>query len=165
MEITLKQVYEDKDLQTLETLAKKIWNIHYPPIIGQTQVDYMLDKFYSIEALKKQIHEDHNIFLCAYDEKENMMGFLSYSTFDDKNFFIHKWYVDPFIHGKGIGRKLFSHIFDNTNFSTIRLTVNRQNIKTINFYFKLGFTIEKVVDIDIGEGYIMDDFQMIMKKN
>jgi len=93
------------------------------------------------------------------------MGFLSYSTFDDENYFIHKWYVDPFIHGKGIGRKLFSHIFDNVNFKTIRLTVNRQNIKTINFYFKLGFVIEKVVDIDIGEGYIMDDFQMILKKD
>jgi|GEM_PF-5688123 len=61
MEITLKQVYEDADLITLEQLAKKIWNIHYPAIIGQKQVDYMLGKFYSLTALKKQINEEHNI--------------------------------------------------------------------------------------------------------
>jgi ribosomal protein S18 acetylase RimI-like enzyme len=46
---------------------------------------------------------------------------------------------------------------------TIRLTVNRQNFKSINFYFKLGFKIEKVADFDIGNGYFMNDFVMLWK--
>jgi ribosomal protein S18 acetylase RimI-like enzyme len=43
----------------------------------------------------------------------------------------------------------------------VRLNVNRQNYKSINFYFKLGFKIEKVVDIDLDKGYQMNDFIML----
>ena len=39
--------------------------------------------------------------------------------------------------------------------------VNRMNYKAVNFYFKSGFTIEKVADFDIGDGYFMNDFVMI----
>ena len=47
----------------------------------------------------------------------------------------------------------------------IRLTVNRQNFKAINFYFKNGFTIESVEDFDIGESYLMNDFVMVKNVN
>jgi RimJ/RimL family protein N-acetyltransferase len=47
----------------------------------------------------------------------------------------------------------------------IKLTVNRQNFKSINFYFKNGFKIEKVEDFDIGNGYWMNDFIMVKKNN
>ena len=47
---------------------------------------------------------------------------------------------------------------------TVRLTVNRQNFKSVNFYFKNGFTIERVADFDIGNGYVMNDFVMMWKK-
>jgi len=48
--------------------------------------------------------------------------------------------------------------------NTIRLTVNRSNYKTINFYFKFGFIIEEVKDFDIGNNYYMNDFIMIYKR-
>jgi ribosomal protein S18 acetylase RimI-like enzyme len=43
----------------------------------------------------------------------------------------------------------------------MRLQVNRQNYTAINFYFKLGFTIERVADFDIGHGFFMNDFVML----
>ena len=43
----------------------------------------------------------------------------------------------------------------------LRLTVNRQNFKSINFYFKNGFKIDHVEDFDIGNGYVMNDFVML----
>ena len=46
---------------------------------------------------------------------------------------------------------------------TLRLTVNRQNYKSINFYFKNGFVIEKTADFDIGSGYFMNDFVMVYR--
>ena len=46
----------------------------------------------------------------------------------------------------------------------LRLTVNRQNFKSINFYFKNGFKIEQVADFDIGNGYVMNDFVMVWRK-
>jgi ribosomal protein S18 acetylase RimI-like enzyme len=51
-----------------------------------------------------------------------------------------------------------------TSAQSIRLTVNRENYKAINFYFKLGFKIEKVADFDIGQGYVMNDFVMLWGK-
>jgi ribosomal protein S18 acetylase RimI-like enzyme len=42
------------------------------------------------------------------------------------------------------------------------LTVNRQNFKAINFYFKNGFVIDEVADFEIGNGFVMNDF--VMKK-
>jgi ribosomal protein S18 acetylase RimI-like enzyme len=53
------------------------------------------------------------------------------------------------------------YIVDIRNPKTIRLTVNRQNYKSINFYFKNGFKIERVEDFDIGSGFWMNDFIMI----
>ncbi|MBK7966419.1 MAG: hypothetical protein IPK10_14825 [Bacteroidetes bacterium] len=41
------------------------------------------------------------------------------------------------------------------------MTVNRTNLKAINFYFKKGFTIEEVKDFDIGNNYFMNDFVML----
>ena len=57
---------------------------------------------------------------------------------------------------------LLLDLFPDLN--TMRLTVNRSNFKSINFYFKLGFIIEEVKDFDIGNNYFMNDFIMIYKR-
>ncbi|MBK8550171.1 MAG: GNAT family N-acetyltransferase [Ignavibacteria bacterium] len=150
----------DKDLKDLSLLASKIWNDHYPPIIGQEQVDYMLGKFYSLESLKDQMNIKNNIFIGAYLNNE-MVGFISYSKTGDEDYFIHKLYIKTETQRIGIGRALLEYVLKNLNPETIRLTVNRQNFKAINFYFKLGFTIEKIIDIDIENGFVMNDFVML----
>ena len=74
----------------------------------------------------------------------------------------------PEFQGKSVGSKCLNllEVAINQNskssFNCFKLTVNRQNFKSINFYFKNGFTIESVADFDIGNGYVMNDF--IMKK-
>ncbi len=50
-----------------------------------------------------------------------------------------------------------------SNLEAVRLQVNRQNMKAINFYFKMGFVIEQVADFDIGDGYFMNDFVMVYR--
>jgi len=44
----------DNDLTIIADLAKDIWNEHYVPIIGQEQVNYMLDKMYNHPSLLEQ---------------------------------------------------------------------------------------------------------------
>lgn len=163
MKLTFKEIKSESGIKELSSLASKIWNSHYPAIIGQKQVDYMLDKMYSIESLTKQILEESNIFIGAYLSNK-MIGFISYSKTSEEDYFLHKLYINTDIHRKGIGKALFDYAFENKNLKTIRLTVNRQNVKAINFYFKIGFVIEKIIDIDIGEGYVMDDFVMLYKR-
>ena len=68
--------------------------------------------------------------------------------------------------GRGLGAAVFGALLDQyPDALEIRLTVNRQNYKSINFYFKIGFIIESCLDIPIGEGYVMNDFQMLWRRS
>jgi diamine N-acetyltransferase len=150
----------DKDIYKVTELAEVCWNAHYPSIIGQAQVDYMLHKMYDLNSLKKQLEEGH-IFLILKNQTDTL-GFLSYSVVE-KDFFIHKFYILPVFFGQGYGSRFFNKFIEDFKPSSIRLTVNRQNFTSINFYFKNGFTIEKVADFDIGNGFVMNDFVMLWR--
>lgn len=92
----------------------------------------------------------------------NPSGYLSYSKTADGEYFLHKLYVDLSLHRTGAGTIFFKHVFDNIpGIQRLRLTVNRQNYKAVNYYFKQGFIIEEVKDFDAGSGYILNDFVMI----
>ena len=92
------------------------------------------------------------------------VGFISISFENETDLWIHKFYISQDYQGNGIGTTVFCELLKIINEpKQIRLTVNRQNYKSINFYFKLGFKIEKVADFDIGNGYFMNDFVMLKK--
>lgn len=149
------------DLDKIIVLAHKIWNDHYPEIIGQEQVDYMLKKMYDSESLKQQILNNDLFFIAYTNENEAPIAFISIKEVENGSFFIHKFYVDTQTQRSGVGRAFFDFVVKDFNPEVIRLQVNRMNYKAINFYFKNGFTIEKVADFDIGDGYFMNDFVMI----
>jgi len=151
------------DFASIEQLAKEIWEKHYVPIIGQGQVNYMLNTLYSANALKKQMQEGQVFHIVLNDQKE--IGFISASHTDHKNFFLHKFYLLEEQQNAGLGTHVFKKAFEELYpAQSIRLTVNRKNFKSVNFYFKLGFKIEKVEDFDIGNGYFMNDFVMLWQK-
>jgi GNAT superfamily N-acetyltransferase len=60
----------------------------------------------------------------------------------------------------GAGTEVLHELINMTKPRSLTLTVNRQNYKSINFYFKNGFKIKSVEDFDIGNGYQMNDFVM-----
>lgn len=151
------------DMPAVAALARRIWNQHYVSIIGQAQVDYMLGLFYSPAALAEQVYQKHHRFFMIRRGDENL-GFVSVHCEQGKDFFINKFYIDQELAGKGIGSEVFARLLGLLDPASIRLTVNRQNYKSINFYFKNGFIIERVADFDIGEGYVMNDFVMLWKK-
>ncbi len=150
------------DLIEIQSMAKVIWNNHYPEIIGQEQVDYMLNRMYDISSLRKQQQEGH-IFYKAMNSNENM-GFISIVQ-QSSGWFLNKLYVMPKSQRYGIGKKLLEYVLNKYGIEVLRLQVNRKNYKAINFYFKNGFEIERVADFDIGEGYEMNDFIMIWKNS
>lgn len=153
----------EQDMPQIRSMAEKIWNVHYPPVIGQAQVDYMLQKMYDPESLRKQMQEGQQFYLIQ--ENGQTCGFVSLSDKGNGHYFIHKFYIDTDLHGKGLGTRVFEEIQRLYPAATqFFLQVNRQNHKPINFYFKLGFVIEKVADFDIGDGYFMNDFVMVWRK-
>lgn len=155
----IKLINADKqDIPTIYSLALKIWNHHYVPIVGQEQVDYMLGNIYSTEGLTEQMTvKHHQFYLLVLDERP--VGFLSVSG--EENMFIHKFYIDQDLQGRGYGAEVFNKLCSlYSSVQSFTLTVNRSNYKSINFYFKLGFKIDHIDDFDIGQGYFMNDFIM-----
>lgn len=153
----------EKDLETIAKMANEIWHDHYTSIIGKNQIDYMLEKFYSKEALQKQISEKQ-VFRFILDNG-NRIGFMAITNLPDNTCFINKFYIYSGLQSKNIGSKILNILEEELKASNpgpvkLRLTVNRQNFKAINFYFKNGFKIESVADFDIGNGYLMNDFIM-----
>jgi RimJ/RimL family protein N-acetyltransferase len=146
------------DIPIIYKLAVKIWNHHYVPIVGKEQVDYMLGKIYSTEGLTEQMTlKQHFFYLILSNEQP--VGFMSVSG--EVDMFIHKFYIDQDIQGRGYGEDVFNQLCSlYPSLQSFTLTVNRNNFKSINFYFKLGFKIDHVADFDIGQGYFMNDFVM-----
>ena len=151
----------EKDIATIIRLAHKIWHEHYPAIITVEQIDYMLDTRYSAAAIAQQMQGSERYFLASLNEQP-----VGYASIEWKGqyYYLHKFYLDVAKHGTGIGEAFFNFLLQHTDTSkTIKLQVNRQNYKAINFYFKMGFVIEQVGDFHIGKEYYMNDFVMIRK--
>lgn len=123
----------------------------------------MLDKFYSTSSLEEQMNNDQDFYLI--NSNGISVGYLSVDHQNQGDYFLNKFYIDPDEHRKNIGANSFLLLLDLLpDLNTMRLTVNRTNFKSINFYFKLGFIIEEVKEFDIGNNYFMNDFIMIYKK-
>jgi ribosomal protein S18 acetylase RimI-like enzyme len=151
-----------EDIDTIHNLAVKIWNAHYPSIISQQQIDFMLTEMYSVESLHEQMENNHVFLLAMMDNVA--CGYLSYNAVTDGNYFLNKLYVDVSLQGKNIGKMLLDRCLTKcAPLHTMRLQVNRKNYKAINFYFKNGFSIEEVKDFDIGNNFFMNDFIMLKK--
>lgn len=154
---------DSKEIDLIAQLAHEIWQEYYPSIIGQEQVDYMLEKLYSRDALARQMQEGQQFYIITCDQKPS--GFMAITSKGNHQYFLNKFYIQTRLHGKGVGKKAFQlWLENNPDAESMTLQVNRKNIGPINFYFKMGFIIHSVADFDIGDGYFMNDFIMIWKK-
>lgn len=144
----------------VESLAREIWTEHYTPIIGREQVEYMLDKFQSSEAITAQIKQGTLYFLVRAGDA--FIGYLAVEAKGDE-LFLSKIYVASGQRGRGYGKKAvqFAEILARgKGLKKIFLTVNKNNVKSIRAYEKMGFkNVESLVQ-DIGGGFVMDDYKM-----
>lgn len=151
------------DYETIRQLAYKIWPVTYGPILSKEQLDFMLGAFYSIETIRKNVTESRHVFLLV-KENDQDSGFVCYEH-QYKNKLetrIHKIYLLPEIQGKGIGKLLLEKVAalaKEVQSKRLSLNVNRFNT-ALYFYTKNGFQITAEEDIEIGSGYLMEDYIM-----
>lgn len=160
--ITIRKATED-DINVIQQLAHAIWPGTFSEILSREQVRYMLQLIYSKTSLQKQMAEGHN-FLIVEDNK-TPIAYADYSLLKDDIYKLHKIYVLPQQQGKGIGKLLIEYIMDaiqKKNASSLLLNVNRYN-QAKGMYERLGFKVIGEEDIDIGEGYFMNDYIMEKK--
>ncbi|CAM4411021.1 GNAT family N-acetyltransferase [Flavobacterium terrigena] len=152
-------------LPIIKDLAYAIWPSAYGEILSVEQLNYMLDNFYSIESLENQMDKGQIIELLFEDN--NIVGFVAYE-FNCKEtglLKIHKIYLLPETQGKGFGKFMIDEVIKiakSNHQKGVFLNVNKYN-KAQFFYQKLGFSITIEEVIDIGNNYIMDDYQMELK--
>ena len=158
------QVITDSQIRTTAGLARDIWAEHYIAIIGINQVDYMIDKFQSEDAIADQVQNKGYIYYLI-EEKKQAIGYFAVIQEDDA-LFLSKLYIQKTMRRKGIGRKTIDFIKIialEKGLGRITLTVNKNNIGPIAAYEKFGFVNIGPVVQDIGGGFIMDDYKMELK--
>ncbi len=157
--ITASQVH----LPEIKRIAYETWPATFGTILSEKQIAYMLDWMYSIPSLTSQIEEKGHVFILA-QEGDEYLGYVSYELNYNglPKTKIHKIYLLPASQGKGVGALLINHVGEiaaqNGN-KALLLNVNRYN-KAVGFYEKMGFNIVGNETIDIGDGFLMDDFIM-----
>ena len=150
------------EVEEVTKLAHLIWPNTFREILTPEQLQFMLKWMYNPETLASQIERGHQFFLL-----ENAQGNIGYMGIEvahsSSNLLkIHKLYLLPSQQGQGFGKLLIEHavsVARSNGNSAITLNVNRFN-KSVKFYEALGFQITKEEDIDIGQGYLMEDYVM-----
>lgn len=150
------------EVEEVTKLAHLIWPHTFREILTPEQLQFMLKWMYNPEALASQIESGHQFFLL-----ENEQGNIGYmgveAAHSSSNLLkIHKLYILPSQQGQGFGKLLIEHavsVARSNGNSAITLNVNRFN-KSVKFYQALGFQITKEEDINIGQGYLMEDYVM-----
>lgn len=142
-------------------MAHQVWNEHYVPLIGQAQVDYMVAKFQSPEAMQSQIDSGYEYFQI----QQSGLG-IGYAAIrhdaPDARVFISKLYVLAAHRKSGAGRQtlgLLERMGRERGAAHLWLTVNKGN-PSVRAYERLGFRIVDAMVVDIGGGYVMDDYKM-----
>ncbi|WP_432711850.1 GNAT family N-acetyltransferase [Pedobacter sp.] len=153
---------KEQDLPVIQHIAAVTWEPTYVPLLGPKQVAYMLDKMYSKSALLGQLMKGDIFLIAAMNGKD--VGFASYSLEipEQQVYKLHKLYVLPAMHGQGLGKYLINEVLNKVRDAggkTLELNVNRAN-NAKEFYEKAGFVIKETVDIEIGNGFFMNDYVM-----
>jgi diamine N-acetyltransferase len=152
------------DIPLIQELNLQVWPQTYADILTKEQISYMLDMMYSISSLKKQMTEDGCRFVIIFNDGRPV-GFASFGKEETTAWKLHKIYILPDQQGKGTGKFLLNYIIDEIKKeegSSLLLQVNRYN-KAKEFYERLGFSVIKIADFDIGNGYFMNDYVMEKK--
>ena len=154
------------DIKLIQNIVQITWPITYGEILSKEQLSYMLDLFYSTEALTEQYDKKEQLFYMIYEDETNI-GFIGIEHhYKGKTITkIHKIYLLPETQGKGIGKKVIDEIGKlalENNSTILSLNVNRFN-SALGFYKKIGFEVVDEVNIEIGNGYLMEDYVMEKK--
>lgn len=153
-----------QDVPSIREVAELTWPVSYREILSPEQIRYMLDQMYSQAKIEAAVTDPKQAFWLA-EQNGTVLGFCGIEHDWPETGFtrIHKLYILPDTQGLGVGKILMDQVekearrHGNTQ---LHLNVNKHN-KAIGFYGKQGFVTAGEEVIDIGNGYVMDDFILV----
>jgi ribosomal protein S18 acetylase RimI-like enzyme len=164
---TFIPVRSPEQLAAVAALAREIWYEYYVSLIGRAQVDYMVAKFQNEEAMAGQIREGYEYFLVQREaptegEAPAYIGYCAIQEQPGRRMFLSKFYLHHAVRGSGTGRRcmeFLERLARERGLGLIWLTVNKGN-PAVRAYQRLGFRIVADLVMDIGGGFVMDDYRM-----
>lgn len=149
------------DLPEIARLARVIWHAHYPGIISGEQIAYMLDRMYAMDRMEEEMERGGVRYYVAR-RSHIALGFAaSGPTPAAREYKLHKLYVLPESQRQGIGRALLDRVCEDLRQlggQTLVLAVNKRNAAALAAYRRYGFQERGGARVDIGGGFVMDDF-------
>ncbi|MDO3426588.1 GNAT family N-acetyltransferase [Chryseobacterium sp. APV1] len=157
----------EKDIPMIQDLARRSWESAYKGIISNEQINYMLEKMYSEEEISSHLkNPDYHYFLIFDENNHSFEGFMGYENgYEDATTKLHRIYLVPESKGKGFGKEALNFLkkkISESNDKRIILNVNKDN-NAKHFYESQGFKVFDEVVLDIGDGFVMDDYLMEFK--
>lgn len=151
-----------EDIPLINEIAEKSWKKHYPGIISEGQIEYMLEQMYSEPELQKHFkNPNYHYYLIGDDE--NTLGIMGFENYYQSNTTkLHRIYLLEEAKGKGLGTFALNFLKEqvkNSGDKRIILAVNKKN-PSYHFYISQGFSVYEEGIFEIGNGYVMDDYLM-----
>ncbi len=165
MRFDVMPVATEKQILEVEEAANHVWHNYYKDILSEEQIAYMLRKFQSKEAMKQQIENGYIYYMLISDGV--LAGYMCY-VLESDHVFLSRLYIKAEYRRQGLAKRSLAHLetiflspeYEFQHIKKIRLHVERKNSFAINVYEHLGFHKVKPVDIDIGGGFICEDYMM-----
>lgn len=165
MRFDVMPVATEKQIIEVEEAAYHVWHNYYKDIFSPEQIDYMLNKYQSKAALKKQMSEGYIYYMLLADQQ--LAGYMCVLV-QSSYLYLSRLYIKAEFRRQGLAKKTISHldaIFRNpelgfTHIKKMCLRVERNNNFAINVYEHLGFHKVKSEDNDIGGGFVCKEYLM-----
>jgi N-acetylglutamate synthase-like GNAT family acetyltransferase len=146
-----------EDIPTIQEIAEEAWRPTYGPILTEEQTLYMIPMMYNTELISSQIE-----LFSMLEIDAKAIGYCSFEKLNETEGKLHKLYLRPSVKQKGAGTFIINEISHQARalgLESIILNVNKYN-SAVDFYLKKGFTKDREMILDIGNGYVMDDYVM-----
>ena len=157
-----EKLTDPASLQIIRDIASDIWPKTFAGILSPEQIRYMMQMMYAPEVMENELSNGYNFNIVKIDD--SAVGYFVWSPYESPEIAkLHKLYLLENFHSRGIGSAMLKEVEKQTaaaGFSKLRLNVNKYNTRAIRAYQRNNFVNIQSVAIDIGNGFIMDDFVM-----
>ena len=147
------------DIPVIQRLASEIWDVCYNDILTPEQIKYMLDWMYSKQTISEDLANGVSWEMLELEEG-TPIGFLSV-TLEKEKAKLNKIYLKDIFQGKGYGHQALKYATElarRQGCTSLSLTVNKQNYKAIKAYERAVLVRTDSINVNIGEGFVMDDY-------
>lgn len=158
--MNIREIFGQADVTRMVKVAEIVWREANTAFCSEEQVEYMIERFQSYEAVMGQLMQGYRYFVI--EENGEILAYFGVQPQDDR-LFLSKYYILKQNRGRGIfsmGLDFMKALCQELGLRAIYLTVNRNNTHAYEVYLHKNFKVIEEAVADIGCGFVMDDYIM-----